>query len=229
MCSIVVQWAEGQPTRILALRDELVGRDFDDPGRWWPEFPDVVGGRDRTAGGTWCASRVGTGATALVVNRPQKPTADPGAPSRGIVPLLAASYGDAWVSRLDLAGMASFALVLATPHRLTVWAFDGDDLAVTEYPEGTHMVTSGGAEDGKAPRYLRRFAGARFPEEWRDLAQAQPPSDDPAALVVRRERDGQVFATVFGELIDARPGAVDLEFAREPWRARSWVSTPAWT
>ena len=69
MCTVVVRWSPGQPTQILALRDELTSRDFDDPGRWWPETPDVVGGRDRAAGGTWCASRVSTGTTALVLNR----------------------------------------------------------------------------------------------------------------------------------------------------------------
>ena len=31
--------------------------DFDDPAPWWPDLPDVYGGRDRTAGGTWCATR----------------------------------------------------------------------------------------------------------------------------------------------------------------------------
>ena len=54
-------------------------------------MPDVIGGRDRTAGGTWCASRVDTGVTALVLNRGQKRLASPGAASRGILPLLAAS------------------------------------------------------------------------------------------------------------------------------------------
>ena len=47
MCTVVVRWSAGQPPQLLALRDELTTRDFDDPGRWWPEFPDLVGGRDR--------------------------------------------------------------------------------------------------------------------------------------------------------------------------------------
>jgi hypothetical protein len=39
---------------------------------------------------------------------------------------------------------------------------------------------------------------------------------------VRHERDGQVFATVFGELIEAAPGLLRLEHSREPWTARPW-------
>jgi hypothetical protein len=144
---VVVRWAGGTPTRVLALRDELTGRDFDVPGAWWPEFPDVIGGRDRTAGGTWCATRVPTGVTALVLNRPQKPDAEPGAPSRGILPLLGAAHEEAWLGHVQLDGMASFLLVLAAPDGLVTWDFDGAQLTTTHHPAGTWMVTSGGPED----------------------------------------------------------------------------------
>ena len=68
MCTVVVRWSAGRPAQILALRDELTSREFDEPDRWWPQWPDVVGGRDRLAGGTWCATDVRTGATALVLD-----------------------------------------------------------------------------------------------------------------------------------------------------------------
>ena len=227
MCSVVVRWSQEQPTQILALRDELTSRAFDDPGQWWPELPGVVGGRDRTAGGTWCASRVDTGVTALVLNRPQKRLADPGAPSRGILPLLGVTHGADWPTAVDLTGMASFTLVLAAPHRLTTWLFDGHRLTATEHPEGTHMVTSGGPEDGKAARYLDLFAAAGYPQGWRELVQGTLPADDPAALVVRHQRDGLVFATVFGELIEASPGRLRLEYSSRPWTGQPWRTLAA--
>jgi hypothetical protein len=222
VCTVVVRRSDGRPPQILALRDELTTRDFDDPGTWWPEFPDVVGGRDRTAGGTWCATRVGTGATALVVNRPSKPHADPGAPSRGVLPLLAAEHGADWVDHVGLGGMASFALLLATPQRLVTWDFDGEVLVTAEHPEGTSMLTSGGPENRKADVHLVTFEQAGYPDGWRRLVQSEPPKDDPAALVVRHERDGLVFATVFGELIEARPGRLRLEYSRQPWKRQPW-------
>ncbi|MEX5717466.1 NRDE family protein [Geodermatophilus maliterrae] len=222
VCTVVVRWSRGQPPHILALRDELTTRDFDDPGWWWPELPDVVGGRDRSAGGTWCATRIATGATALVVNRPHKQLADPGAPSRGVLPLLAVEHGTGWLDHVELGGMASFALLLATPHQVTTWDFDGQGLVTTEHPEGTHMLTSGGPEDRKADGHLRAFEEAGFPHGWRRLVGIRPPQDDPAALVVRHERDGQVFATVFGELIEARPGGLRLEYSRRPWTREPW-------
>ena len=220
----MVRWAPGQPTRILALRDELTSRAFDDPGRWWPELSDVVGGRDRAAGGTWCATGVGTGVTALVLNRPQKRVADAGAPSRGVLPLLAVVHEAGWPAHVELTGMASFALMLVTPQRLMSWDFDGQRLDATDYAAGTHMVTSGGAEDGKADRFLDDFAHASTADEWRALVQQQPPQADLSALVVRKEKDGLVYATVFGQLIESHPGRVRLDYSRTPW-AGAWTTT----
>lgn len=225
MCTVVVRRSSAGTAQILALRDELTTRPFDDPGRWWPQFPDVVGGRDHVAGGTWCASRIDTGATALVLNRPQKRIADPGAPSRGLLPLLAVAHEADWVSGVDVAGMASFALVLATPQRLTSWAFDGEELTATDHGPGTHVITSGGPESLKADRYGPSFTAAGFPEGWRRVVQRETPQDDPAALVVRHEQEGLVFATVFGQLIEATPGRLRLEHSREPWRDHPWQET----
>ena len=213
--------------QILALRDELVGRDFDDPSRWWPEHQDVVAGRDRQAGGTWCASRISTGVTALVLNRPNKRIADAGAPSRGVLPLLAAVHDERWTDHVVLPGMASFMLVLATPDQLTTWDFDGTALTVRHLEAGTHVVTSGGAEDGKADRYLSTFASGDFPRDWSDVLRRAEPRDDPASLVVRHERRDpelglQVFATVFGEIIEARPGRLQVRFSRTPWGTHEW-------
>ena len=76
-----------------AIRDELMSRDFDEPGAWWPHQPGVVGGRDRQAGGSWCVSDVTSGVTALVLNRTERRT---GSPSRGVLPLLATAFGSSW-------------------------------------------------------------------------------------------------------------------------------------
>ena len=222
MCTVVVRWNASSPPEILALRDELTARAFDDPDRWWPEHPDVVGGRDSQAGGTWCATKVGTGVTALVLNRPDKRVADADAPSRGVLPLLGCVHEFNWLDHVALDGMASFALVLVTATSATTWVYDGAGIVRTDHQPGTFMVTSGGAEDGKADKFLADFESADFPAGWQAIVQQQRPADDPAALVVRHERAGVVYATVFGELIDARPGRLRLEFSRRPWDRQTW-------
>jgi hypothetical protein len=224
VCTVVVRWSAGRPAEILALRDELTTREFDDPGRWWPDHPDVAGGRDRVAGGTWCATAISTGATALVLNRPEKRLGDPGAPSRGVLPLLAASRGPDWTRHVDLGGTASFALVLASADGLTTWQFDGDRLTSTDSGPGTHMVTSGGPEDRKAGRWLSAFEAGEFPDGWRKLVQSTPPADDPGALVVRHEEEGLVYATVFGQLIEAAAGRLRCAYSRRPWERDPWAT-----
>lgn len=224
MCTAVVRWSPGEPVRILALRDELTSRDFDDPGQWWPELPDVVGGRDRTAGGTWCASRVSTGATSLVLNRAPRRVANPGAPSRGLLPLLGVAHEEAWTQHIDRVGMASFTLVLVTPRRLTSWYFDGEALVPTEHLPGTHMLTSGGVEDGKADRHLEAFAATADLDEWRALVRRDRPHDDLTDLVVRVEREGVVYATVFGQLIESVPGRLRIDYSRTPWIDDGWAT-----
>ena len=122
--------------------------------------------------------------------------------------------------------MASFLLMLAAPDRLVTWDFDGAELSTTEHPEGTWMVTSGGPEDRKADRFLAAFTETDYPDGWRRLLSNQPPQDDPGALVVRHEQDGLVYATVFGELIEAAPGRLQLEYSRRPWAAEPWQALP---
>ncbi len=222
MCTVVVRRSPDRPVQVLAVRDELTTRAFEVPGRFWPDSPDVVGGRDSVAGGTWCATDVGTGVTCLVLNRYHERPAAPGAPSRGVLPLLGAVHGAGWTEHVQVAGMAGFLLVLATPDRLTSWEFDGDRLTATEHAQGTVVLTSGGPEDSKAGRWRAAFAEASFPDGWRGLVGEHPPADDPSALVVRHERDGQVYGTVFAELVDARPGRLHLEYSRAPWTGAAW-------
>lgn len=169
------------------------------------------------AGGTWCATDVRTGVTALVLNRYHERPAAPGAPSRGVLPLLAVAHGPGWVPHVRLEGMAGFLLVLVTPDALTSWEHDGERLVRAEHGEGTTVFTSGGPEDREDELWREPFARAAFPARWRELVQEQQPAEDPAALVVRREREGRVYGTVFAETIDARPGRLELEYSRQPW------------
>ncbi len=220
MCTVVIRRKPGQPPHVLALRDELVGRAFDDPGRWWPDHPDCVGGRDQQAGGTWCVTDVAAGVTGLVLNRPPRRTAAAGAPSRGVLPLLAVRDGESWSDHLDLEGMASFRVVLVEGERTLLWDFDGRHLTRRALDGVTEMVTSGGAEDGKAARYLPLFEGTPD-EDWQRVVGQAAPQDDARALVVRHPAtlpDGSdgVFATVAAQHLVAVPGRLELAWTRTP-------------
>jgi uncharacterized protein with NRDE domain len=217
VCTVVTRHIPGEPLRILALRDEFIGRDFDEPGEWWPEQPDVVGGRDRQAGGTWCASALGDGRTALLLNRIERRE---GSPSRGVLPLAALAHGSEWTREVDHHDMAAFNLVLAGPEGVRVWIWDATDLRRVDLPDGIHMITSAGvdAADPKTERFGPRFAV----EDWLGIVTRCVPSAVPGSLVVRVPIEGRVYATVFGQLIVQTPGELRVEHSRTPWHTDDW-------
>jgi hypothetical protein len=239
VCTVVCRWSAGSdfPVQMLALRDELISRSFDLPGTWWPDEPDVIGGRDRQAGGSWCVSDVRSGVTGVVLNRPERREAAADAPSRGVLPLLAVRYGEAWPQQLKLDGMASFNLVLASPDALYWWAFDGERLSRKQLRDGTYMFTPGGLlRSGLDPRFGPRATGfsgdldaptrAAWPQ-WLEVVDDAKPSEDPVDLLVRMPIDDDVFATVFGQFIAARPGTLRLDQLLDPGSRGQW-STQTW-
>lgn len=56
MCLVTVAWQQhaSMPLIVAANRDERFDRPADDLG-WWQHAPDIIGGRDIEAGGTWLA------------------------------------------------------------------------------------------------------------------------------------------------------------------------------
>ncbi len=222
MCTVVVRWARGRPILLLALRDESTDRPFDEPGQWWPDQPGVIGGRDRQAGGTWCATDVATGATALVLNRAPRSAAGPTAASRGVLPLLVVGHGACWPAHLHPAGMAGFTLLLATRSELTLWEFDGVALRTTPLPAGTHMLTAGPAEEGRAARHLPAFRAAPSVEHWQAIVTGSVPTDDPSSLLVRHETPHGTYATVFAQVLETRPGLASARYSRDPSTAATW-------
>jgi hypothetical protein len=223
---------------MLALRDELVSRRFDTPSAWWPDQPQVVGGRDRLGGGTWCASDVGAGVTAVVLNRSERRIAAPGASSRGVLPLLAVRALDRWPEFIDLAPMASFNLVLATPESVTWWSYDGATLVTHARKPGTHMWTPRGLA---LPLLDQRFARGHANldgslagstdlvwTDWLHIIQDSEPSDNPLALLVRVPHSDDSFETVFGQFIAASPGTLRLDYTTKPDRSQSWT-VDQWT
>lgn len=242
VCTVVCRWCPDEPfaVEMLALRDELASRAFDPPGEWWADQPGVIGGRDRLAGGSWCVSDIADAVTAVVLNRPDRRTAAPGAPSRGVLPLLAAKHRARWPEYLDLTGMAGFNLVLATPASLRWWWFDGERLEYEELPAGTHMFTPRGLAPADV---VHRFATGSAhldtdpaaPTEgvwtdWLGIVAETAVSDDPAGLIVRRPIGTDSYETVFGQFIAARPGLLRLDYLNNPargttgpWTTRLWT------
>ena len=184
MCTVVVAIRPGHvwPVALAANRDELLARPWDAPGAYWPELPDVVAGRDRTAGGTWLAVRR-DGLAAAVLNREGSLGPAPGKRSRGELPLDAMRHrGAAEAARAlaarDASAWRSFNMVIADRSGAVFVRSlgHGRPEAIALSP-GVHLVTAHDPDDLASPRiarHLPKFRSARGPEPgswdaWREL------------------------------------------------------------
>jgi hypothetical protein len=210
MCTVVVLCRPGHPWPLLlaANRDEMAERAWRAPGRHWPQQPEVTGGLDMTAGGTWLA-RNDAGVIAAVLNRINTLGPAPGHRSRGELPLKALAAGTAreaarMIGEIEARAWRPFNMVVADA-REGFWirathereaggggpaednAEDADSqLAVEGLPAGLSMITAHDRNDARSPRirrYLPRFraAGEPRPEhsDWEDWT----------ALMAARESD----------------------------------------
>ncbi len=83
MCLVAVAWQAHPryPLILLGNRDEFHARPSA-PADWWPDAPQVFGGRDLQAGGSWLGvSR--DGRVAVVTNNPERPPGAAHPESRG--------------------------------------------------------------------------------------------------------------------------------------------------
>ena len=189
MCSVVILRRPGQPWPVLvaANRDEMVDRPWRTPARHWPAQPDVIGGLDVLAGGTWLAMN-DAGVICGVLNRMNTLGPAPTLLSRGGLPLTALRHADAGAAAqallaLDPSGFRPFnAFVIDRDSGYWLRALSGSGggsgaaqrFECAPLPQGLSMLTAFDLNDETSPRirrFLPRFARAPVPEpdqnDWR--------------------------------------------------------------
>ena len=93
MCTAILSIEPGAPVLLAGVRDEHVDRAWQPPGRYWPDHPGLIGGRDLRAGGTWLAVAPGAERVACVLNGRGTMAAAGSRRSRGVLPLQVADDG----------------------------------------------------------------------------------------------------------------------------------------
>ena len=178
MCTVMIRFApDGEwPLLLAAVRDEFMQRAWDAPAAHWPGLPDVIGGRDRVAGGTWMAVRAaGEGrarderragderpgaAVAALLNGVRRGDPADGSvrPTRGSLVLAALSSVDfagttvpGIADDVELSRYDGFHLVHAEAGAVRVWSWDGDRLAFRSLPPGDHIIVNLGADEDADP------------------------------------------------------------------------------
>ncbi len=174
MCTLILLSRPGHawPLLLAANRDEMLDRPWRKPAAHWPDQPDVLGGLDSLAGGTWLAVN-GAGVVAGVLNRAHALGPEAGRRSRGDLPLLALRHGSAMaaaraVAALDGGEYRGFNLVVADGDAaFFVRGLGEGAIEAGALAPGLHMVTSADPDDMEHPRvsrHLPKFALAPVPE-----------------------------------------------------------------
>lgn len=162
MCLIVVGWRAHPeyPLVVAANRDEFYARPTADAARW-PDAPDVFGGIDLEAGGTWLG--IGRDGRFAAVTNVREPGAAKGRLSRGLLTrnfLLSDRSAAEYAGAIDGADYAGFNLLLGDGASLVYCSNrDGEPrpLAPGVYGLSNHLL------DSPWPKLLtarQRFAAA---------------------------------------------------------------------
>lgn len=197
VCTVVINVA-ADGTRLLAVRDEDPGREWDALGLWWPDrYPGVVGVHDRRAGGAWMAANPSTGRLAVLLNRADTTDVpEDQLRSRGAL-VLESVAGRSPVGPQRSHG---FNLLEVGPEGARVLSWDGIELRETPVDPGVHMIAHDDLDDPATPRiarWLPEFAAladatttltaveAEWWHPWVSLLEdstALPPEDDRAII-----------------------------------------------
>ena len=130
MCLVVFAWKMHPEYRLVlaANRDEFHKRPAQEL-HWWPDYPDILAGRDLQAGGTWLAvSKPGRFAT--VTNYREQLSPRPGLRSRGeIITNFVSSAAPVgkFVASLESDDYAGFSLLAADRDELWYVSNRGDE------------------------------------------------------------------------------------------------------
>lgn len=149
MCTALLSIEPGLPTLLIGVRDELTDRPWEPPGRHWPDRPDLIGGRDLQAGGTWLAVSPAAMRASCVLNGRGRPVPEASRLTRGVLPLRAAA-GEPF-DRTELSRIDPFHLVTAEGDRALWQSWDGQELTERELGQGLHFAVNSGLASELVP------------------------------------------------------------------------------
>jgi Transport and Golgi organisation 2 len=249
MCTAILSIEPGAPVLLAGIRDELVDRAWEPPGRHWPDHPGLIGGRDLLAGGTWLAVAPAAHRVACVLNARGRMAPAGSRRTRGVLPLQAADDGK--LARAGLAEFDPFHLLIAEPGTGALWNWDGERLAERELDAGEYIVVNSGLDRNLGPaheheqariaHFLPRLRAAARPAPRPDGTTAQAwgawlplltgdglATDDPRALIVRRDLgDGRIWGTTSISLVALWPGGpLRYDFTARPGDPDAWYPVP---
>lgn len=249
MCTVMLRFRPEAmwPILLAAVRDEFLERAWDGPDAYWPDQSDVIGGRDRVAGGTWMAVDTKRPAVAALLNGVHLDDLEDGSPrpTRGSLVLAALATDrirpDVVPGVDDLARYDGFHLLRADADSAVVWSWDGVGLVCQDLAPGDHIIVNLGPdrdEDPLVPHFRPLLGAVSTPElpdrpdvptdlawaGWVDLLRGDGlDPTDPRGLIIEHESAGVRYGSTSASLVGlAADGRVRYDFTPTPhhptWR-----------
>jgi hypothetical protein len=203
MCTAILSVEPGGPVLLAGIRDELVGRPWEPPGRHWPDHPGLVGGRDLQAGGTWLAVAPEARRAATVLNGRGRMAPEGSRRTRGVLPLQAADDGK--LARAGLADHDPFHVLCAEPGAAVLWSWDGEQLAERELGPGLHLVVNSGLASDPGSGGTAEAAPASTARD-HELARVAHFLPRLHAAALPRPRPGDPVARAWGDWLPLMDG-----------------------
>lgn len=208
--------------RLVANRDEFHARPTA-PLAVWLDAPEILGGRDLEAGGTWLAvHRRGRFAAVTNVREPRLKRPE-GAPSRGALVREALTCPDlpAWLDRLaggEATRFAGFNLLAGDGRRLWHLHRGLDGVSLREVPPGVHGL-SNASLDAPWPKLIAARQGLTA-----SLRHGRWPDDALAAMADPHPADDEALPdTGVGLEMERRLSAPFIVGEEYGTRAMSWL------
>jgi hypothetical protein len=143
MCLLVFHLGQDARFRVMAVRDEFLGRRTAPTGRWWDDLDaPLIGAKDLTAGGTNLAVNADTGGLAILLNGPGEAVGEP--KSRGWLALRALS-GDP-IDDAEFPQLPGFFLLVVNEDGAVVTEWNGQTVTRTVVEPGWHTLSRGGLD-----------------------------------------------------------------------------------
>jgi len=149
MCTLLILFRpkDKWPLIIAGNRDEMIDRPWLSPGKHWPDSPNIIAGKDLTAGGSWLGINE-HGLVATILNRSNSLGPSSNKLSRGNIVIDVLNKNNiedalSYIKSINNSKWKPFNLFLANNKRAYWIKSNGKDkIEIHNIPEGKHFLDS---------------------------------------------------------------------------------------
>ena len=219
MCTLLILFRpkDKWPLIIAGNRDEMIDRPWLSPGKHWPDSPNIIAGKDLTAGGSWLGINE-HGLVATILNRSNSLGPSSNKLSRGniVIDVLNKNNIDdalSYIKSINNSKWKSFNLFLANNKR-AYWIKSNskDKIEIHNIPEGKHFLDSHDINSNFSDRYnynKKEYKSLKDPKpeiaEWDEwiqfLSRDIHPEDKPLAAINIGDKYIKNYGTICSSIV----------------------------